>query len=291
MYSVFPHQTSQPNQSKRYFLLNQPNNIFISEATQIADHGLSGGITPAEVRWHYSQHFLAECRGEEIIEDHGLADSTTFLRQGIAPLAQLWPQSRYPGVSLESEMILRPIPKGDKTRFQCVFLDLLDQLAGSLPINSIGIPVSLRHMDIWSGSESIRIAMPIFSVEELQGLLKMNASDWTKALRAAALDNYMEIDPFLRRISGAPLRVRKRAYEKIPVNSCTIIVSYWGDISRVLPGFDHEDLLALDFAVTATRGPQRICVVWSVGSRMFARITTGDQMSWSAPLYSIGSRE
>jgi len=69
MYSFFPHETSQPNQSKRSCLLNQPNNIFISEATQIADHGLSGGITPAEVRWHYSQHFLAECRGEEIIED------------------------------------------------------------------------------------------------------------------------------------------------------------------------------------------------------------------------------
>ncbi len=51
------------------------------------DQGVVSSLLEAEARWHYSQHYLAECRGEEVIEN--ILQSTTSHRQRIILSAQL----------------------------------------------------------------------------------------------------------------------------------------------------------------------------------------------------------
>ena len=235
---------------------------------------------------------------------HADADAITFLEVMVPRLLASSQQreqgSAPPSLQVPAKLV---VPQGANlkaTRFQNILAALIDAssqgpwaLSPPLKVkDKIAVAVDLRDdpRAIFAPNAKNLIACPILRGDEWGKLVAFDAIAWKQAMKDQALDELDRYRVFWPMVARLEARGGPRLQETLaafPLNEAALLVSYWGDLNWRLPTTALAVREALAFAVTATRGPRRIAIAWSVGRRSFATICepgAGAGHAWNTPL-------
>lgn len=208
---------------------------------------------------------------------HAEADATEYLAVHLPRLLAAPAAARNAPGAPANKLSLGPNPK--HTRFQVLLAEMIAAWTGKETDRvAVAVDLSQEPGAVFEAGTKNRFACPVFSVNELRRLSALDAKSWKKTLILAALDELDRYRSFFPMIEKLAERGDEKRLEStlasFPLNEVALLASYWGDLGRRLPELSRDSRAALEFAVTATRGPRRVAIAWANDQDLFVRLTT-----------------
>ncbi len=195
-------------------------------------------------------------RGEiDFTAPHALADGRMFLRDVAQPLVEFAGPENLTSAP-DAVSIRMSFESGPLTRFQQVLSYLLNERR-FVSCERIAVAVSIAGDPLVEGQRN-QVAFPIFEREELQRLL--STADWKQTLRFRALRECEAYRTWSAILRDKTPETRIRLLARAPLQKADLVVSYWGDLTRLL-GKAGSASNSLSFGVTATNGPSQILIL------------------------------
>ncbi len=190
-----------------------------------------------------------------------------YLQKEVFPIIKKIVSDIDPDTQTDIKNNVAKIETKERSTFQLFLESYLENDCEFVSGDTFAIAVDVRNTGILDLGNIVRnqVAFPVYEFDELKQLVREPRAVWKKRLHSDSARQLDQVDGIIKHLRTSPLEKRLRLWEKLEVNRCSELISYWGSLDQCL---SREIAGKISCSVSTTAGPKAVTVMYSVGGKI-----------------------